>query len=324
SSTSWSTTTRAASAWSSTGRATPGSRRCCPAGRRWPPSLPPCTSAARSSVTPPSAWAFSASAPPPPACPACAASTAGWYWSTCPPIPSRSRRWSRASVSSRAIPAGRSGSSRASSATTPGWSCRPCPTTPAPPPAPTCGPMSCAASRCRCPCWPPIPSRSNATDPGRSVPPGSSALPAEPPAGLAVPAGEHPRRPDEPDHTEPQAPGQGDDGRTPDLGAHEQPADRLGHRRERLVLGELAQPGGHGVGGDQAAAEEGQQDERQRQIARALRVRRDQAHTDRDPGQREGEQREQSGGREPLHRFGVRPPADQQRDQRHRAAAEQA
>jgi hypothetical protein len=56
---------------------------------------------------------------------------------------------------------------------------------------------------------------------------------------------------------DPDAPGDGGDRVRPGAGTAEQPAYRLGDGGEGLVLGELAQPGWHGRGGHEAAAEEG-------------------------------------------------------------------
>ena len=87
--------------------------------------------------------------------------------------------------------------------------------------------------------------------------------------------------------------------------ADEQSADGLGDRGERLVLGELAQPGRQGGGGDEAAAEERQQGEEHRGVAGRLDALGGQAERDGEPDEGEGEQRQHADGGEPLERAGV-------------------
>jgi hypothetical protein len=70
----------------------------------------------------------------------------------------------------------------------------------------------------------------------------------------------------------PIAPGDRDLRAVADRRAEQQSARRLDDRREGLVLGEPAHAGGHRVGGDEGAADEGQELDQQRRVARRLGV----------------------------------------------------
>ena len=94
----------------------------------------------------------------------------------------------------------------------------------------------------------------------------------------------------------------------------QQAAQRLDDGREGLVLGEPAHAGRHRVGGDEPAAEERQQHQGHRQVARGLDALAHQAERDRQPGEREGDQREDADRGDPLDRAGGGPEADEQRD----------
>ena len=119
------------------------------------------------------------------------------------------------------------------------------------------------------------------------------------------------------------APGDGEHAAVADRGAQEQPAERLHDRRERLVLGEPAQAGRHRVGGDEPAAEERQQEQEHRQVARGLDALADHAERDRQPRQRE--RGHGAAGRAPrasraAPAVGAKP--DEQRDADHDGQAE--
>src|SRR6185437_1818237 len=75
-------------------------------------------------------------------------------------------------------------------------------------------------------------------------------------------------RPDVRQHRYPDAPGDRDDQVVADLGSGQQAAQRLVHRGERLVLGEPADPRRQRAGWDEPAAEERQEDEEHRGVAR--------------------------------------------------------
>ena len=100
-------------------------------------------------------------------------------------------------------------------------------------------------------------------------------------------------------------------------GAEQQPADRLDERRERLVLGEALQPLRHRPGRHEAAAEQGQHGQDERQVAGRLDRLRLHPHGDPDPAERERDQHDQTGGGEPLDRPRRRAEADQQADAEH-------
>src|SRR6266511_593637 len=110
------------------------------------------------------------------------------------------------------------------------------------------------------------------------------------------------------------APGEGDHRVVSDRGAHQQSPQRLDDRGEGLVFGEPAQPGRHGVGGDEPAAEERQEHQGRGKAARALDALGHHAERDRQPDECEAEHREDTDRRDPLDQAGGGPEADQQRD----------
>ena len=76
--------------------------------------------------------------------------------------------------------------------------------------------------------------------------------------------------PDVPTDGDHGAPAQRDGSIPADRRAEQQPTHRLDHRRERLIRREPADRPWHGLGRDEPAAEEREEQERQRQVARGL------------------------------------------------------
>jgi sugar diacid utilization regulator len=120
-----------------------------------------------------------------------------------------------------------------------------------------------------------------------------------------------------------RAPGGGDDRVVPDRGARQQAPQGLDDGREGLVLGERAQPGGHRLGGDEAAAQEGQHHQERGQVAGRLRIAGDQAEYHRQPRDREGDHGDGAEDAQPGQRARGRPEAERQRDTKDNGAAEQ-
>ena len=117
------------------------------------------------------------------------------------------------------------------------------------------------------------------------------------------------------DDEDADAPGEGD----PDVGADrllcEQVADRVDDRRHRLVLGEGAHRAGHRLGEHECRADERQEDERVGECARAVHGLRRQTDDHGDPRQREGEQDQDAGDREPYLHSGPRAEAHEEGDE---------
>ena len=108
------------------------------------------------------------------------------------------------------------------------------------------------------------------------------------------------------DDEDADAPGERDPDVAADRLLSEQVADRVDDGGHRLVLGEGAHRAGHGVGGHEGRADERQEDERVGERARAVHGLRGQARDDGEPGQRQGEQHQDAGDREPGQHAGPR------------------
>ena len=97
----------------------------------------------------------------------------------------------------------------------------------------------------------------------------------------------------------------------------QQAAQRVDHRAEGLVLGEVAQSGRHGRGGDDARSDQRQQDQRERPVAGRGDGLGGEAEGQAQPGQGEGDEREQPGRAQPLREAGGRAEADGEGDAEH-------
>src|ERR1700733_175749 len=93
----------------------------------------------------------------------------------------------------------------------------------------------------------------------------------------------------------------------------EQVPDRVDDRGHRLVVGEGADQAGHLPGRHERRADERQEDERVGERARPVHALRGEPGNDRDPGQRQREQQQQAGHREPGQHPGAGPEAHRQR-----------
>ena len=127
-------------------------------------------------------------------------------------------------------------------------------------------------------------------------------------------AAERPPRPEETGERDTGAPRDGDDPLPADVGPEQERAQRLGDRGERLVLGERPQAGGHRVRRHDGGAEERQEQQRQRCVARALDRLRREAKSRGEPGQGERQEGQQPGRSEPPDRAGPGPEPDRDRD----------
>src|SRR6266542_398274 len=121
-------------------------------------------------------------------------------------------------------------------------------------------------------------------------------------------------RPQVADDGERGRPGYGKQHALADRGSQKQAPHGLDHRRERLVLRERSERLGHRRGRDEAAAEERQEEQRQRQVAGAPHALGDHAERDAQPRDAEHDEGQQAGRGEPLGRPGRRPEADQEGD----------
>jgi hypothetical protein len=102
-----------------------------------------------------------------------------------------------------------------------------------------------------------------------------------------------------------------------DRRAGEQAAHGLGHRREGLIGGELPQHDRHRGGGDEGAAEEGQQGEEHRGVAGGLDALGRQPESGGQPDEGEAEQHQHADRAEPVQRVGGGPEAERDRDDEH-------
>ena len=102
-----------------------------------------------------------------------------------------------------------------------------------------------------------------------------------------------------------------------DRRGQQQAAQRLDHRRHRLVLREALDPRRHRVDGDERAARVGQEHDHEREAVGGLGRLRDQADRRRQPGHGEHEREQDADGGEPVQRRGVGPEPDRERDPEH-------